>query len=728
MRIRMWFLLCCVLGISITACRKKSWDDYYGRPDSLAEPIYQVLQKKGNFTHFLKCIDKSGYKKTLSEGGYWTCFAPNDKAFEQYFKESGLSGDEAIDSVLAQKIVKYALVYNAYRKEDLTSHQQSSGPDTSVAFKRKTAYYNWVYKQGDSLILSANRNGSYIESDNNNKYLPYFLDKYFSYSGLSANDYKFFYPKSEYTGFNVANASVVTSDIPAENGLIDEVDQVILPLPSLEEYLNANPQYSEFRKLLARVISYQSNADITQRNYALTGNADSVYIKYYDAGGNFALAFSPNNENYVLAGTDAQTDGYGMVIPTNQALIPYEASILAHYKTFDAAPPAVLTALLNAHLWINSPWPSKLASSTNSSAEPATFSLSNVTDKKICSNGFFYGINTVQQANVFRTVYGKPFLDPAYTLMTRALNADIKFSLINPDLKFTVVMMSNKVLTDAGYRFDEEHSAWAYQAPGGTESMGPLPQARINRILASSVFLTRNGELDNLSGEGIVESWNGEYVRYKNNTLFAGGNMDEGTIVHIDSTSQSVNGKVLYVDGLLTFSEVATGARLGRLAGQYPDDYGYFFNYLVKSTLWSNSDSAINGMTAGNPYTIFVPSNAAISEAVKAGLLPGDAATGAPNFKPSDFNDKLNVVSFIQYHILNKNMVATDGKKSGGFVTLYQTLDGDPTSIKIANSVGHMTLTGMKGDVAEVKVSESNILGDRVIIHTINRVLNFKTE
>ncbi|UAY53804.1 fasciclin domain-containing protein [Arachidicoccus terrestris] len=725
MRTRILILICCVL--SIVACRKQSWDEYYGRPDSLAQPIYQVLQKKGNFVHFLKCIDKSGYKKTLSNGGYWTCIAPNDEAFEKFFKDNGISGDEGIDSVMAQKIVKYSLIYNAYRKESLTDYQQSSGPDTSIAFKRKTAYYSWVYKNGDSLILSSNANGFFVPEDNNNKYLPYFLDKFFTFKGLSAYDYNFFYPESKYTGFNIAGASVVESDIPAENGLIDIVDRVIMPLPDLDDYLNSKDQYSEFRRLLAMVVSYQSNPEITQRNYALSGQPDSVYIKYFDAGNALGLAFSPNNENYLLGGTDAQIDGYGMVVPTNDALIPYEATILQHYKTFEAAPVSVLVALLNAHLWTSGPWPSNLISSVNSSSEPPTFSLSDIVDKKVCSNGFFYGINKVQQANVFRTVYGKPFLDPNYTLITKALDQDIKFSLINPALKFTMVMISNDVLNNNGYSYNTDRDEWVYQPPGGTETGGSLSQARVNRILASSVFLTMNGEMDDLSGEGIVESWNGEYVRYKDNTLFASGNMDDGTVVRIDSTAQTFNGKVLYTTGLLTFSEVATGAHLGRLAESDPDDYSYFFKYLVKSSIWSKSDSTITGMTAGSPYTIFVPTNAAIMDAVRAGLLPGDKTTGEPDFSPSDFGDQQNVISFIQYNILNKNMVAPDGKKNGDFVTLLQTLDGVATKLKIANSVGSMQIYGMKGDVANMNVAKSNILCDMAIIHSIDKVLDFRT-
>lgn len=721
-RITLWSF---ALFFLFSGCRKKEWDKYYGRPSDLAQPIYQVLQARGNFTHFLACIDKSGYKANLSSGGYWTIFAPNDSAFAVFFKENSISGDSGIDSAMAQKIVKYALIYNAYRKADLTNYQVSGGADTSQAFKRKTAYYNWVYPENGKLVLAANRNGSFNADDNNNKYIPYFLDNFLSFNNLSAYDYNFFYPTSTYTGFNVAGASVVNADIPAENGLIDEVNQVTMPLPSLEEYLATNDNYSEFRKLLAKVISYQANGDITLRNRALTGSMDSVFIKLYDAGSLLGLAFSPNNENFIQSSTDAQTNGWSLVVPTNAALIPYEQKILSHYGTFDAAPPAVLISLLNAHMWITNIWPSKLAQTANSEQEVPTFDLSNVVDKKICSNGFFYGVNKVQDANVFRTIYSKAFLDPNYSLMTRALDADIKFSIVNPEGHYTMVMMSNKVLNAAGYDFNTNQNAWSYQPPGGTIEYGTAAQSRVFRILQTSVFVTQNHELDDLSGEGIVETWDNEYVRYKNNTLFAGGNMDDGTIVHIDSSSTSINGKVYYVDNLLTFSELSLGAHLENLATAQPDYFSSFYNYLIHSTLWSASDKSILGTTPGNFYTVFVPTNAAISQAVKAGLLPGNTTTGVPNFKPSAAADQQTVVQFITYNILDKNTVVPDGKKSGSFATLLKTLNGDLTFINVTNQPNSMQLKDAYGDIANVNIPESDILCDRAVIHSIDNVLNF---
>ena len=103
--------------VALTACRKKAFDEFYGRPDTLAAPIYQQLQGKGNFTSLLACIDKAGYKDILSGAGYYTMFAPNDNAFKTFFTARGISGVAQLDSGTCSKIVTFALVYNGSLSE-----------------------------------------------------------------------------------------------------------------------------------------------------------------------------------------------------------------------------------------------------------------------------------------------------------------------------------------------------------------------------------------------------------------------------------------------------------------------------------------------------------------------------------------------------------------------------------------------------------------------------------
>ncbi len=719
--------LLCFLSVLLlfTNCRKKEWDDYYGRPEGLADPIYQQLQARGNFNSLLSCIDRSGYKETLSKGGFWTFFAPNDEAFKKFFQENNIKDAASVDSVTARKIVTYGLVYNAYRKDQLSSYQTAAGPDTNQAYKRKTVYYDFVYSENGRKVIASNRNGSYVSNDNNNKNIPYFIDKFLSMQHLSAADYTFFYPGATFTGFNVADASVVTADIAAENGIIHETDKVVLPLQNLEQYLSSKPDYSEFKSLLDKLVTYISNADVTHRNQALTGLADSVYVKLYSA----SLAFSPNNENYFLASTDSQTGGWTLVVPSNAELKAYEETILKYYKTFEAAPPEVLLSLLNAHMWQVSLWPNTMSVLSNSQGEIPTFARADIIDKKMLSNGIFYGTNKVQDANVFRSIYGKAFLNPQYSLMTRALNADLKFSILNPDLKYTMFMMSDANLRAAGYDFNSNQNAWQYTAPGGTAQYGSGPLDRMNRILQTSVLLTTNGELDNLSGEGIVEAWNGEYVRYKNNTVFAGGNSDAGTVLHINSTETAHNGKVYFTDGLLTFSENPIGYHIEKLAGSDPDTFNSFYQYLKGSTLWTATKDIL-GTTPGTFYTVLIPTNAAISDAVKQGWLPavGDASAGVPDFAPVSELDKEKVIKFINYHILNRNTVVPDGKKSGAFETLLKTIDGNLTFITVNNQRNNMELRDGFNNSAVVNTARSNNLSNRAVIHSIDHFLKYNDQ
>src|SRR5690606_40793793 len=70
---------CLCFATIIVGCRKEAFDAYYGRPKGLASPIYQQLDSMGDFTYFLSCIEKAGYRNTLGSASSWTVFAPTDR-------------------------------------------------------------------------------------------------------------------------------------------------------------------------------------------------------------------------------------------------------------------------------------------------------------------------------------------------------------------------------------------------------------------------------------------------------------------------------------------------------------------------------------------------------------------------------------------------------------------------------------------------------------------------
>ncbi|WP_343303865.1 fasciclin domain-containing protein [Chitinophaga niabensis] len=731
-------LACIVLTFS---CKKKAWDEYYGRPDNLEPPIYQVLESKGNFKTLLAAIDKAGYKRSLGAAGYWTLFAPHDSAFSVYFRDKGISGIEQLDSLACQKIITYCLVYNAFKRERIGDYQSAVGWVPNIAFKRRTANYTGVYDGQDGngnpiKVVGSNRNSAtlpYVDGDNNNKYIPYFVNNFMAAKSLSAADYNYFYPNTVYTGFNVVDAVVTQADIPAENGVVHVINKVITTLPGLDEYISSNPQYSEFKKLFDKfLVAYVVNQVVTKKYQTVTGRNEQVYTKVYPT----LIAFSPNNENYFKQqDNDAQADGYSMFVPTNTALLEYvNRVLLEHYTSLEQMPVNIIYDFINAHLWSSTVWPSKFASTFNVLGEEARFDpQADVVDRKILSNGIFYGTNKVQEANVFSSVFGKAYLDPKFSMMTSLLNQELKFQVSNIKQKYSIFMISNDVLNASGYFVDptvdiNPNNQWRYTPPGGgTQLVGPNAVGRLMRVL--QLHIIPQVDVKDISGTGVVLSYGGEYVRFENNTVFAAGNLDAGNVGVGTGSKTAKNGTVQYIDRVMEFSTAIVGKHVEKLGTPTTSDFNYFWQYLRNSSIYTISSGEIANVAGGTFYTFLIPDKNAILAAVNAGLLPGTgvAPNKLPLFNPTLATDKELVNKFIYSHILNKRSVATDGSDGGAVETLYRDSQGDPGSVFVDNSViNAMKLRDVENRTADVIYAKSNFLSNRCVIHLINNYLKYK--
>lgn len=734
-------LLSALLCVMVN-CRKKAWDDYYGRPDSLEPPIYQVLESKGNFKHLLACIDKAGYKSILSSAGYWTLYAATDEAFEKYFASAGISGIDKIDSVAAQKIVRYNLVYNAFNLDRLDDYQSGAGWVVDNAFRRRTAYYELfdTATVNGSLVTIApsNRNnsgsnGGYVAGDNNNKYISYFTSPYFTKAGLSSSDYDFFYPGSSLAELNVLDAKRVQTNIAAENGYIHTVDKVLTPLPNLEKYLASKPEYSLFKSLFDRfLVTYAENTDASTRYRLLYNKNEKVYVRLYNQN----LAYSLNNENFLKnQDNDGQSGGWSLFVPTNAVLEPYLKSVvLEHYANditkLDKLPQQVIVDFLNGHMWQSPVWPSKFDVTNNFLGEPARFNKNtDVADKKILSNGFFYGVSKVQQSNWFTTVFSRPYLDPQYSLMTRALNMELKSIISNPTFWYTVFMLSDSVLQRLGYGWSSERNTWKFTSSTGTETFGDGPKNNLVRLLNMYIVYTPNDELSDLTKSGTIDSYGGELIKYSNNQVVGAGNLDSGTALTVlpAMTKQTINGTVYYTKGNLAYSTKIIGKRIEELSTATTSPYYQFFQYLKNSSLYTAATGEIKGLSLGTFASILIPDNAAVLAAVNAGLLPGTgtAPNKTPVYAPTATGDRDMVEAFIKFHILKKTVIA-NGRNDGNVETLYRNQNDEATYITVSHSGTSLYFkgTGNTGVVA-AQPDNSNVLADRIVIHSLSTYLRY---
>ncbi|MFV8270853.1 fasciclin domain-containing protein [Flavobacterium sp. GT2N3] len=728
-----YYLLVLPFLAFLTSCSQDVFDEYYARPEGLEAPIYQQLEARGNFSNLKALIGKAGYKDILSKAGYWTMMAPNDDAFTKFFQEKGISNVTAIDSATAAKIVRYALIYNAFREERLSDYQSSKGWIVDNAFRRRTAFYDGFLSKTingqPKVIVGSNRNGSinYISGDNNNKYITYFTKEYFTAKGLSSYDFNYFYPSKEYTGFNVLDSKVTEADIIAENGVVHQVDKVHLPLENIDQYLEQNSNYSLFRSLLENnLVTYVFNqtATTTYRNYS--GKLDDVFVKVYDP----ALVFAPNNENYLkIDDNDGQADAYTMIVPENAVLQNFITTILLkNYSSLDKLPRYVFQDLINAHMVQGAVWPSMKGNFINGLNEDLRFDFnSNITDKKVLSNGFFYGSNAVQKSNLFFSVYTSAYLDPKYSFATRIFNdgSGYREMISNINKKFTIFLPSDAILRSLGYEYDANRLYWVYVSPtNGATITGTNARNRLLRLFYNCIVYTPNGELDNIATtSGIIRTGDsdlpGEYIKWSNNKIYAAGNVALGTAVNVTGKEVQQNGVAYYVDNLPQYSEELQGLVIKRLAASNTQ-FNTFYQYLLKSSIYNATTGKIEGVDLGTSYTFIVPNTAAIARAVTAGVLPSNPATTIQG-------ERDLIADFIHYHIISNKTASSDGLVTGQYETLRKNTRGDKTYVEIISIPGTLSFKDNSGNNAAAKfiTASSNNLADRSLVHLVDNYLKF---
>ncbi|WP_316783706.1 fasciclin domain-containing protein [Pedobacter frigiditerrae] len=719
----------------LTGCRKKEFDEFYGRPENLGDPIYQQLQQKGNFTKFLDAIDKSGYKETLSASGSWTVFAPTDAAFAKFMTDNNIT---TITPELAASIVRYSMTYDGEKVERLSDFFSNKGFIKNTAFRRRTVYYDFVYDAVDAngnpiKAIASNRNGSFINTDFNNKNVPYYLTPFMTFASLTAADYNYFYPGSTYTGRNVGPASIIDGqyNISAENGVIHVIDRVLTPPLSIDQYVGSKSEYSVFKSLLDRFVTYSLNTDVSHRYEVLSGKPGNVYVKNYAT----LLSFSPNNENYLrVDANDAQNGSYSIFAPTNEAVNAYAKSTLLKYwgkrgvKTLNelyVVAPDLIRDFVNSHLFTTTVWPSKFNTTLNALNDASKLSPTNVVDKQALSNGFLYGVNKAQDASVFSTVYGNVNLDPDYFIMKQALNFfGLTFPIKTASLNYAVVMIPDATLKKMGFYYD----AFFPSAPIRGDN------AALKRILQAHIIPLGDRNPNFATGSGILETSNGEYIKYANGKLSSSGTSDSTLVakqtIPVDSVNTAVNGVAVYGKEALTPTPLQIARHIERYGTLVTDPYYDFYQYLKTSQIYNATSGAINGVSDGVFYTVLIPTKAAIVQAVKDGLLPGNSTTGVPTYNPTDFIGINQVSRFIQYHIINKTAIASDGQKTGSYETLYKDDNGNTSLVRVTtNTTSSLIFTDVTNRTANALLGpsdRSNVLSNRAVIHQINNYLKYQ--
>ena len=689
------------MAILLTSCDDKY--DYYDAPEWLEPPIYEVLQKQGNFTKYLQCIDSTLYASVLKGAGLYTVFAPNDEAFTQFLTAKGYTSVADIPYTEIEKIVAYSICYSTYVFDSI---------GTGGSFKYKSQYYALPYRDAENnneWVVDQTIVNNWSTTSNNYKFVPVFTNAFFnSFSpALPTSDYNVFYPNVTYTGKNIQGGEIVKADMRAENGIIHEVSTVNLPLENIANIIT-KPEFNTFKSLvdakdvfgeyLFRNYTEVTSPTILRALQKIMPNEsiEKIFIKFYTG-----LNYSLNLENIMDESSryNPEKSGYTLIIPTNESLNNYlSGRILKYYKSKEELPREVIRSLVQAHMAPSLVWPVNFANTVNgngdylngSGSSGLQFSQSSITGATLASNGFVYHSNGVIKSRIFESVYSEIFLNPALLWsnigyvnnFNSSLREDLQKCILNgfSSERYTLITFDDQLLKDDGFLYNSGTNVFSHSVSGVNAN------SRLTRLLRSHVFEGLknneiNSEITDFATTGItnMDNWNftvtsyGDPVRYKGNQMQAAGNIEDNTFVNLTKLNDTyLNGTVWKADKPLQYSPRVTGSTddrkfrdltlweyLDRARTQNPN-VKLFVDYLqrcIKTMPDDATSTALDGISTEQFYTVLMPNNTAMNAALSAKVIPPIDSINSAN--PIAF---ARAAFFINSHIIQGRVYVDDNK------------------------------------------------------------------
>lgn len=753
----------------LQGCQKKE-NIYFARPADLKGSIYQTLQSRGNFTSYLKCLDRTPYAAGLAKSGSWTVFVPNDDAFKKFILANGYSSVEQIPYKKASEIIKFSIITDAFNTTTLRywDNQWYEG----YGFRRRTQMLDTVITVNAKNYPSFQnwKDRSYLIDPRGGRIVPttYWIPSYFDYTPFTMGDYAFMFPGKTYSAgdMKVLDAHVLEKNVITENGLVFVLDKVLEPLPNIYQNLLSDKntgKYTLFKKMVDRFGSFVFSR--IQQN-ALTGSMDSVFRLSFQTGiTNNYLAFDPNEENYpkLKANMDwTPAAALGMFAPTDVALTNYlkaDNLLSRYYNSYDIMPLDVVANILNMNFIMDywSVCPSQYGNVYNIGFEKVDISAGDVVEQKFCSNGLFVGINKVVTSNSFSTVIGPLLLDSAYSIMLNAIkDLQIDIALKSKGIDFSVIGLKNSQIInmpDPGsayrkvsvVRYSSNLSQIYLSVTGdpiaANNRIYPDPalatpnSADVSYVSATlkSIFLNQiiEGAISS-SQDNFYQTKSGEYVKVTSGTKIAGGgNIMAGTTANIDSKISTSNGNFFLMNGPVIRS---TRYTYGALKDN-PNEFSLFSLVLdgadVKVAIPDYaSDFLIGFLDLRKSYTLLAPNNVAVQKAINDNVIPNPDPVSLSKLTPIDkANAKIALQNFAKKHFIQM-AIATDGKTAGTFSSLYidKVIDFIPIykDFTIQNRYSPMGLdvkNSTDGTLTAKTGSKINILSKMVVIHEIDNYL-----
>lgn len=456
-------------GVAATSCKDDlASDEHYRAPDWLKGNAYEVLQKDGNHTIFLRAIDLSNYREIVAGKSIMTVVAPNDDAFRTFLAEKGYASIDdlfAKDPAYLNKLVGYHLMYYAFDWNKMVNFRPTDGDGATPEEKEVGAGYFYKHRTHsiDPIEQVRVKLTPYATTDtlinlyHYERYLPVLSNKLFETKGIDpVYNYSYFYPATEWTGktlsgdcFNIANAKVLDKNgVVTDNGYLYHVDHVLEPLNTIYDELRHNAEYSKFLAIYDKYSVYELADDETNQSLGY-----QVYVHNHGSLPSIAREW-PSSSWRDLDVLDCK--GYNVFAPTNAAIADFFNNFWTSkggYTSIDNLDPLILEYFVRQSFseesFIVFPEEIKKGLVKTVYGTPITINPDDVPAKnrKLCANGTLYGMSKMDMPAIFSSVVGPAFADTTYRSYLYALHASSSMlSLASKGTSFVTLMPSNRQL------------------------------------------------------------------------------------------------------------------------------------------------------------------------------------------------------------------------------------------------------------------------------------------
>ena len=469
--------LMCV-SVGMVSCQDDiSESDHYKSPSWLKGNAYEVLQKEGNYSSFLKAVDLSDYRQVVAGKSIVTVMAPDDNAFKSFLTKKGYASVDDLyskDPGYLNQLVGYHLMYYAYNWDKMVNFRPDAGDAATEDQKNVWAGYYYKHRTRsiqpvEELRVKLTPNASsdtLVKVYHNERFLPIFSNKLFETKGINAAyNYEYFFPDTKWNGitggkggFNVCNGEVLDQNhVVTDNGYLYHVSQVIEPLGTIYDALKNNPKYSQFLSLYDSYSTYEVAPDDV--------NSSLGYVTYVHTHGALpSIAREWPYDNW-QALERLDHDGYNLFAPSNEAMDRFFTTYWSKeggYATLADLDPLIVRYFLFQSfaddLFLVFPEEIKKGTALTAYGTPINIDPDQVTDRQVCNNGLFYGMDKMEAPAIFSSVVGPAFKDTTYQCYLYALDrSSVLLSLASNKTQFVTLMPSNKQFanTDPAIRLYE---------------------------------------------------------------------------------------------------------------------------------------------------------------------------------------------------------------------------------------------------------------------------------